>query len=708
MNRPRAALLVALGLAWLNFLFTVKWADQPGALNGWKRPWYAVALAAATLLALLSRRIGQASPPLPAVRGLIAGAWAVLVAAFLTCLPPSSWTSIPFVDDWPPRYVATIEGVRMLGDGIVAGWQWNLLGGYQTSADLSQSLTIVGALPIALFGPAVGYHVLHAIMLAAIPLFVWRDLVREETPEVARLGTFFVTLAVVGYFGTLIPSGDTNSIAGVLCLLVTLAGSRGLRLERRWGAPVRALGLTLALYTHLGFFGYSLVILAVEAAFYRRWRLLLTAAAATIVAAVAALPIYWELLRYPAFFITNNVVYEPGHVDWLAAARQVYYNVEMLVLPHRWFNTTVGLTYVWLPVVLWVAWQAAPRRAGFYAAAALAATGMLMADVPAVSGYLFARAIHLLAVFTPVALAWFVVETAGTRSLALALVAVLGLYVQSRWVPIPHVSSMRDFDASFVDYVRSLDGPLVLVEGNPHRDLIADRSLRTERTPFDTHFDSLLAAETDRRYYAQTWDGWHWTPMRGQTVSGGSFRGLAIEEVPVADFAAEMRKWGVRHLVVWSERTRAYLAANPTLFARRWTSGRWEGYEFLDADVREVVVPAGSGELRQRHPMGGIVALANVRAADQVVVRMNYFPAWRATAQGQEVALRSVDGQLAFDAPASGSYEVRLVYPPRYGLTLVSLTAFAIGLAALWRRGVPRAIRPLASGAASESARRPR
>jgi hypothetical protein len=39
-----------------------------------------------------------------------------------------------------------------------------------------------------------------------------------------------------------------------------------------------------------------------------------------------------------------------------------------------------------------------------------------------------------------------------------------------------------------------------------------------------------------------------------------------------------------------------------------------------------------------------------------------------------------MDGQLAFDAPADGSYDVQLVYPRRYGLALFSLAAFLVGL----------------------------
>ena len=108
---------------------------------------------------------------------------------------------------------------------------------------------------------------------------------------------------------------------------------------------------------------------------------------------------------------------------------------------------------------------------------------------------------------------------------------------------VPHVSSVREFQPALIDRLGSLDGHLILVEGNPHRDLNADPVQRTERTPFGTHFEAMLPEVTGRSFYAQTWDAWHWTPFRGQTVAGGSFRGRAIGETPTPVFEAEMRKW---------------------------------------------------------------------------------------------------------------------------------------------------------------------
>lgn len=58
---PLAALALSLLFAWVNFLTTGRWAELPGALHGWRKPWYAAALVILTLIAgLTRRRIGAA------------------------------------------------------------------------------------------------------------------------------------------------------------------------------------------------------------------------------------------------------------------------------------------------------------------------------------------------------------------------------------------------------------------------------------------------------------------------------------------------------------------------------------------------------------------------------------------------------------------------------------------------------------------------
>ncbi|HVL68670.1 MAG TPA: hypothetical protein VM364_15515 [Vicinamibacterales bacterium] len=684
-SRPSAARLVlgvTLVVAWLNFLLTQKWAYIPGALNGSKRPWYAAALLAASILTIWGRRTeGPVALGVPALRLLVAAAGATLAGGFLLILPPSTWSLIPFDDDWAPRYQATVEGLRLLRQGAVVGWQWAMLGGHQTSADLSQSLVALGALPMLLFGDRVGYHLLHALVVAGIPVLVYRDAASDGRRELALVAALFATIFTVGMYGTIMPSGDTNSIAGVFAVLVALAGSRLARQGHTAGAVLLVAGVTLTAYTHLGFLLYAALYLLLEAVFYRDWRMALRAAVAGAAGGLASLPLYVELIAYPEYFITNNLLYAPA-ADWGRIGRSLFYNTEILLHPHRWFNDYLSLANVTLPLLAWIALRPGGSRARFHAWMALLTLGLLRLNVVD-AGYLMARQMHMMVAVLPAPLAAFVIDYTGSRRLAWILVAIVGLYPYATFHRVPHVEHPREFDPLLVERLATRDGNLVLLENSPHRDLDQHPERRTERTPFGVHFESLVAEATGKRLYGQTWDGWHWTPFRGQVVAAGSFRGQAIGLTPIDAFVAEMRKWGVRHLLVWSTPTRAYLDAAPARFRRQWTSGPWVEYELVDADPRSVVTESGAGRLENLHLLGGEVHLADVRAGDRVVVRTNYFPAWRAHAAGREIPLTAASGQLAFDAPADGTCVVSLEYPRRRPLILLALAGLLAGVGAL-------------------------
>jgi hypothetical protein len=113
--------------------------------------------------------------------------------------------------------------------------------------------------------------------------------------------------------------------------------------------------------------------------------------------------------------------------------------------------------------------------------------------------------------------------------------------------------------------------------------------------------------------------------------------------------------------------------------------GHWSHFERNDADVRQVVARTGRGDLRNLDWLGADVLLDGVRAGEQVVVRANYYPAWRANTGGAEVPLFASDGQLAFRAPRDGSYVVRLEYPRYRWLTIPAAAILLCGLFVLSR-----------------------
>jgi hypothetical protein len=499
-------------------------------------------------------------------------------------------------------------------------------------------------------------------LFLAIPLLVWLDLtIARESAALRSVATGLAAVMAAGYSYALIRSGDTNSIAGAVSALLALVGMHAARVGWRGGGLAGLAGLTLAYNSHRGFFTYALMFLVLDAALARDWRSLARTAVAAVAAMVISLPRTWDLWMYPAYYVINNVELQPQPFDWLAFLRKVYYNVELLLQPGRWSNDPNGLATMYLPLLLFIAWRAR-RRPQFFALSAIGVLALIRLNYSAF-GYAFIRPIYLLPIFLAPALAAFITEWSGSRRLAAALLVLLSLHVQIWWGPVPHVTTVAEFNPSLVDRMGRSAGALVLVENAFHRDVDVDPARESLPTPFDNHYEALLPGVTGRRFYAGMWDGWQWTPYRDQVFASGTFRGRTLVDVPPAALSHELRRWGVRHLFVWSEPAAQYLARHGE-FRLAWSDGRWQEWEFMHADPRAVVTKAGSGSLEDLTPFGATVRLDAVRRGDLVVVVANYHPAWRAVDdEGRVVELRNVDGQLGLTAPADGAATIRLEYP---------------------------------------------
>jgi hypothetical protein len=450
--------------------------------------------------------------------------------------------------------------------------------------------------------------------------------------------------------------------------------------------------MALVNYSHAGFFVYSALLLAVESLVYRDRARAIRGALAASVGVVAALPLTWESWRYPGYFTFNNVTLDGPAFAWEPFVRKLYYNVEIVFLPWRWFNDFTGLATLLVPVVFFVSMNLRDRtrpaeRPVFYACAALVTLALTRFNTPEF-GYAFLRPLHLLAVFPVAVLAWFLVRSVRAWLPRAAMVVLVAVYLQYLWMAVPHVPNVRAIDPDLVDYLRSADGAMVLLENTFHRDMDADPSRESEKTPFAAHLEGLLVPATGKRFYAGVWDGWQWSPFRHQLLSGGAFHGKPIASVPPEAFVDELRRWGIAQLLVWSEGARAYLNALDG-FSREWQHGLWVAYRLRDADTRDVTVSAGTGRLLDLTPLGARVHLSSVRQGEEAVVRTNFYPAWRATAADKAVPLFERAGQLAFRVPCSGDCEVVLEYPRRPWLTAAACAALIAGFV-LALRSVPR------------------
>lgn len=676
---PRVVLALSIALMWANYAWTERWAAIVGSLHGPKEPLFVVALIAATIAVVWPwKRAGTTLSPLAGRLVMTAGV-GLLAVSFFQWFPLHTWTQLPFLDNWPTRFQTTVDGLALYLKGVGVAWQWNFLGGYPSSSDISQTISTMAAIPMLVLGDRVGFHLTHLLVLLALPLLIYVDvgLDDEDRPHAAFVAGL-VGVAVTGWFSYFLTrSGDTNSMNGLLCAVAALTGSHAAATNRRWGTPMLVGSMALLGYCHTAFLIFTAILLVVESAFYRDFRRLLRAIVAVATGVIAALPLTWESWRYPAYFTISNVEYPSPPFEVIPFLRDLYYNVEILFLPWRWFNDFSGLFRIMTPVLLFVAWTTRSRT-GFYAWAGFTATGLMMLSSPTF-GYAFMRPIHLIAVFPIAALAGFLLRARLPRHVLGALTVLVVVYLQVSWMPIPHIETRRELDPALVEHVRGLDGAMVLFENAFHRDMDGHKERVTERTPFPAHVEGILAAETGKRFYAGLWDGWQWSVFRDNLLAGGAFKGQLVTLWQPEEVEAELRRWGVRHLVVWSKPATEYFGGRPEYVAR-WTRDRWTSYEYLGADPREVVTPTGRGSLSELDRFGAKVNLEDARAGDLVVVRTHYYPAWTARHNDQPVTLFAEQGQLAFRAPADGSYVVALEYPRRYWLNMIAIVAIFVGL----------------------------
>lgn len=499
-----------------------------------------------------------------------------LAAAFLRWFPPSTWSGIPFLDDWPARFQGTVDGVRLLRHLALAGWRWEFLGGYPIAYDAGQALTPWAALPMVLFGGPAGFHLTHLLLLAVIPALAWWSVrvTAGAGRDAAWLAAGVAAIFCAGYASPLVRTGDTQVLAGAVAAFATLTAARALRASDVEGlqgglVPAFALVVSLAL-AGIGppaFFMYTLLLLALDAAVARDGRSLPRAVVAAGAAVIAGLPATWDLWRYPAGFLASRPAWHP--------AGDAAVLVPMLAAP-------------WLASVM-------VRRGRLRAVAC---------------GVTLAAAIVLLA--------------------------------RTSFQPVPHVRSARDADAALVDRVARFDGDLVVVE---------DTFTNGARSA------ALLPAATGKRLYTGMW--------RARQPPFGAAAG---------ELDHEMQRWGVRHVLAWSEPVVRFMDASP-LFQLVEENGRWQHYEY----IRPPLDP-GPGRLASYSPLGGVVRIAAAQRGDVVTIRTHFHPAWRARIGKQAIPLFDADGQLAFAAPRDGDYDVELVYPRRLWLIPAAVAAAILGV----------------------------
>lgn len=637
------------------------------------------------------------------------------ILSFLVKFPPAQFDSLIFFDDYPTIYTVTLKGWEILKQGGIFGWDSRLMGGYHTVSDVSHN-EIFFLLPFLPFGPRIGFHLMIMFFYILFPfLLYWYAKLEFGEERLAILALWIGLFTVFGFFDNLLYWGMVNSFIGLNFMLLNLALFALMRQRKPYASFFLILSLSLTLYAAVGFFAYSLLLLAIDflfhAAIKRRfeWEMIGRLAFVMIATFLITLTFTYPFLRFPDYFIQSDEIYAPVHygvreiLDQSAKALSRFANSRLWLLgqPVRY----QGVFIVSIPILLSLAWSHWHGRAEAHRAhsttgnasraalksAASAAVIMVISLLVSPSVDMFVSRIRFV---LPVVLAlayaaWLNEEKQLHPAPFFIVLTILTATLPSRLSKsIPHEQSLRAYNSPLIDQIEALDSDLLLLESMGGYDLATEGAGSTQTPEEHVHLESYFPLETSKNYLANNQEGYHHSIYRRNFITSGAFRGRLLTDWPAEEIKEFLSSWGIRHLVLWSDIAKDYFGSDAD-FRQLWTDGFWSIYEYADAIPGDVVAEKGGGEIIVKSYFEQRVELNDVRNGDLITLRMNYFPAWRAYYGDRELALQDNRGFMAFLAPDDGSYSVELRYPRYTSLSILALVVILASFLLSWRyRGI--------------------
>lgn len=623
------------------------------------------------------------------------------VITFFIKFPPDTLDQLVFFDDYPTIYTITLKGWELLKQGGIFGWDSRLMGGYYTVSDVSHN-EIFFMLPFLPFGERVGFHLMIMFFYLTIPFLIyWLAKLRFKRDRSATLALWIGLFVAFGFFDNLLFWGMVNSVIGLNLMILNLILFTLMRQHKPLANFALILTVPLTLYAAGGFFVYSLLLIGIDFLWHWDKRMIPRLAFVMFAAFLISLTYAHTLLQYPDYFIQSDEIYAPETYTIEQIVTQSVQALSLHTDPNFWLLGRPiryqGLFIVLLPIILTVIlrWLIGLRQRDGQAEinsamiefVLMATLVMLMSLIVSPSVDMFvSRVRFVIPVLLAFVLAAWLDQPKRLHPAPLLLVlAILLTTLPSRLLePIPHIPSLRGYNAALLDQIEALDSKTVLLESMGAYNLATEGAGVTQVHKDLVHMESLFPFETSKNYMSNNQEGYHHSVYRRNFVTGGAFRGKLLPDWPREMFNGFLEQWGIKHLVLWSDISRDYVDGDPAM-TLRWSDGDWAIYEYANATPGDAVLPQGTATIQVNGYFEHEVALQNARRGDLVRLRMNYFPAWRAHYGEQAVELIDQDGQMAFIAPTDGDDVVTLIYPRYGGYSVLALVTIAVSLAISWR-----------------------
>jgi len=610
----------------------------------------------------------------------------LLVSFFLRKFPLACFPSLIFQDDFTSLYAASLRTLRMFQEGTLFGWDNRLLGGYYTVSDLNFNLGLFVWPFFLLFGPPIGYHLFIFFLYLLFPFLLYalsRSL--GEGKGNAAMTFWLSSFFAISFFRNMLLWGNIDNLLGLdlfLLFLIVLRRSGRNPRDTFWVAMC----LILLCYAHLAYFFYALLWVGFSFWASRRRKRLFTFFWVGLVVTAAVSPYAIHFLRNPHAFNLDAKQYRASPVTFSQGSSQSLQKVSHLSRDMAWFTAgyegvhggNYGAAAILLsPFLLFLFWRQRKSRL------LVGAVFLVLCTLPLKTGFGLAlkRTYFLLPILLSLVLAQGLQFFSERRGRAV-FVIVSALLVGTVGLPSPdaisHQPTLETFSPGLTQKIRTLEGHAIFLETQALW-IETDEGQRGEIFPGPhVHMEMLLALETGKRYLSHGKDGYPFSLYRKNCLMSGIWGGQFLNRYSVEEVNAFLKKWGVREVVVWSKTAGAFFSAHPAFYEKSWEESPWTIFRFKKADPRGVTLPTGVGEIMEEKYTRIAVRLKGARKGDEAVVRMNYFPAFRASCDGEALPLYSRDGQIAFKIPRDGDTTVLFLYPRTLLLSFIALSSIAL------------------------------
>ncbi|MFA5157208.1 MAG: hypothetical protein WC532_07500 [Candidatus Omnitrophota bacterium] len=618
---------------------------------------------------------------------IFAACLSFLLVYFLICFPLKDWGSYPAADDYPLFFTMTRQGLDILKQGGYFGWDSSFLGGYFTASEFGTNLSLF-ILPVSFIGLPQGFHLILLLGFLAVPLLCYYYVKinlrvdRDKSLIALPLAAFFAT----HYFKQILRTGAVSTFIGIDLIILSLIMAARLKDNKKYSFFLLALVMTLLFYTHLSVFLYGVIFIFIDFIFSPNKKYFKQLCYLAAVVFVTSLPFLAYALQYRGYFILDNYLYFPNKIippDYLAVVSGQFFD-----LLRSFFNLKAWAwdEQFW---VLIVALYMLNKKPWIKPAVSTLAVIIILKIFQTWGFFLItSRAYYIITIsFLAILLTGFLIIGYEKKRFVFSIItaAVFIMFYDPFVAPrrIMHYAPGKIYNQPLVEKIKTLEGRYIAVENNQHGDM-------TKIVIPNSHWMALLQLETGKLFFSNFHDGYHHTPWRANSLESGSFRGKPINEWAVEDINRIFCRWGVRYLVVWDALSKAYFSVNPRVFEKIWEDEDWIIFKVRDSDTRSAVVyDNGSAEIIDKDFYAKEIILSGVKQGAKVVLRSNYFPAWRAYYKNKEIRLIDVDGQAGFLAPDSGNYVVTMKFPRYALLNILALSALGFSGFLSYKRILP-------------------